>query len=180
LEQGKPAVLSWDEFHKVMTPFIRKVVERDILHSFAPDPSPADQAKLLPRTFVQQIDLIELKFTEHLEAVSQFFKASLDRTKWGESGEVHPSSLDDLDKRLMQTWVNMKRKAFIQASEKTDAEKGQVLYSECMLHKDQLEAAQTPPHFIPGCFHLLADDLKVGWHPNYVSELKKRGKKLAS
>ncbi|MEK9138972.1 MAG: ABC-three component system protein, partial [Bacteroidota bacterium] len=152
LEQKKQAVISWENFHEEMTKFIRKVVERDILQSFAPEPTPADKMKLFPRVFVQQLELIELGFAECLEAVSQFFKGSFDRTKWGESGEVHPSSLDELDERLMQAWKNRKRKAFIQASGKPEAEKGQLLYSECMLHNDKLEGSETPPHFIPGCY----------------------------
>ncbi len=171
LEQRRPAVIAWEDFHQEMTTFIRKVAERDILQSFAPEPTPTEQTELLPRLFVRQMELIELEFAERLEAVSHFFKASLDRAKWGESGEVHPSSLDDLDSRLFQTWKNHRRKSFIQAADKTDTDKGQLLFSECMLHKDMLEGAETPPHFIPGCFHLLADDLEVGWHPNYVAEL---------
>ena len=176
LEQRKPAVLAWEDFHQEMVTFIRKVAERDILQSFAPEPTPVDKMKLLPRAFVQQLQLINIEFAEHLDAVSQFFKASLDRTKWGESGEVHPSSLDELDERLMQTWKNMKRRAFIQASGKADTEKGQLLYADCMLHDDRLEGAETPSHFIPGCFHMLADDLKVGWHPDYSAELKRKRK----
>lgn len=173
LEQRRPAVLAWSDFQKEMTGFIRKVAERDILQSFAPDPSPTDTARLLPRVFVQQLELIGLDFADRLDAVSQFFKASLDRTKWGESGEIHPSSLDDLDGRLMQTWKHKKRKTFIEASEKDDATKGQLLFSDCMLHEDKLEGADTPSHFVPGCFHLLADELKVGWHPDYAAEVKK-------
>lgn len=173
LEQRKPAIIAWSDFEKEMTGFIRKVAERDILQSFAPEPSPTDTARLLPRVFVQQLELIGLDFSDRLDAVSQFFKASLDRTKWGESGEIHPSSLDDLDGRLMQTWKHTKRKTFIEASEKDDAAKGQLLFSDCMLHEDKLEGADTPSHFIAGCFHLLADELKVGWHPDYAAEMKK-------
>jgi len=174
LEQRKPAIIAWSDFGKEMTGFIRKVAERDILQSFAPDPGPSDTARLLPRIFVQQLELIGLDFPDRLDAVSQFFKASLDRTKWGENGDVHPSSLDDLDERLMQTWKHKKRKAFIEASEKQDAAKGQILFSDCMLHQDKLEGADTPSHFIPGCFHLLADELKVGWHPDYAAEMKRK------
>lgn len=173
LEQRKPAVLAWADFEKEMTLFIRKVAERDILQSFAPDPTPTEAAQLLPRAFVQQLELIGLEFADRLDAVSQFFKASLDRTKWGESGEVHPSSLDELDERLMQTWKHKKRRTFLEASQKDEADKGQMLFSDCMLHQDTLEGADTPSHFIPGCFHLLADELKVGWHPEYAAEMKK-------
>jgi hypothetical protein len=174
LEQRKPAIIAWSDFEKEMTGFIRKVAERDILQSFAPDPSPSDTARLLPRVFVQQLELIGLDFTDRLDAVSQFFKSSFDRTKWGESGDVHPSSLDDLDERLMQTWKHKKRRTFIEASEKDEAAKGQILFSDCMLHQDKLEGADTPSHFIPGCFHLLADELRVGWHPDFAAEMKRR------
>jgi hypothetical protein len=29
-----------------------------------------------------------------------------------------------------------------------------------------------PSHFIPGCLHRLADDMSIGWHPNYEQQLK--------
>ncbi|EOF8283502.1 hypothetical protein ACK2QS_005141 [Salmonella enterica subsp. enterica serovar Tennessee] len=31
-----------------------------------------------------------------------------------------------------------------------------------------------PSHFIPGCYHILADSLAVGWHPNYTTQLKNK------
>ena len=35
-----------------------------------------------------------------------------------------------------------------------------------------VQAMQPPGHFIPGCLHRLADDMSIGWHPDYVQQLK--------
>jgi hypothetical protein len=41
-----------------------------------------------------------------------------------------------------------------------------------MQHRTQVQAMVPPPHFVPGCFHRLADTMDVGWHPNYQEALK--------
>ena len=49
---------------------------------------------------------------------------------------------------------------------------GQALYSMCMDFTTPLQAMQPPDHFIPGCFHRLADDTSIGWHPDFEQRLK--------
>jgi hypothetical protein len=177
LEQSKAAILARDEFHQEMTLLVRKYTERAILHSFAPAPTREQTEALLPKLFVQQLQLVELGFDEQLEAISQFFRAVWDRTKWGETGEVHRTSLDQLDESLVASWKNLKKITSITSSQQPDVQKGQLLLAQCMEHKANVEHLQPPAHFIPGCFHLLADALKVGWHPNYQHELQQRVEK---
>jgi hypothetical protein len=173
LEQQQSAIIARDEFHKEMIPLVRKHVERALLHSFSPAPTPEQTASILPQTFVQQLQIIEKDWEDQVDAVSNYFRAAADRTTWGQTGDIDPSSLDELDKTLAATWKNLKTIAHLQTQHGSVA-KGQLLLAECMCFQTALEGLQVPTHFIPGCFHLLADELKIGWHPDFLNELKKR------
>ena len=170
--QGRAAILSRDEFHAEMTTYIRKHAERSILQSVAPEELPDGKAsELLPKVFVQQLQLIGLDFETQLEAVSDFFRASVDRTYWGETLQVHEKSFKELDATLTKTWRNLKIQTVAEHGNKSPENQGQALYAGCMLIKELVENQTPPSHFIPGCFHTLAEDKSVGWHPTYREKL---------
>ena len=79
---------------------------------------------------------------------------------------------DDLDAALKRSWKNKRRTCGIEHGSKPGEIQGQALYSDCMDFTIYLQAMQPPDHFIPGCFHRLADDLSIGWHPDYEQQLK--------
>jgi hypothetical protein len=166
-ERKLPAILSRDEFHRDMQAFYKKFVERSILISFANDPTPADVETHRAKTFVRQLEIISADFEDQMAAISNYFKAALDRTRWGLSGMVQKESFDELDKNLVETWKNHHKITSIRDGHRPPNQRGQLLLAECMQHTVPIENLQAPPHFIPGCFHVLADDLKVGWHPEY-------------
>ena len=168
MEKQRPAILSRDEFHKEMTAYIRKHRERAILRSVAPAEVPKEKkVELMPRTFVRQLEVVGADFNDRLQAVSDFFRATYDRTEWGAGGEIHPDSFDEFDDRLQRSWSNLRRVCEIQHKPLQEEERGLLLYSQCSQHPDQLENQCVPNHFVPGTFHHLADQQKVGWHPRY-------------
>lgn len=79
---------------------------------------------------------------------------------------VQKESFDELDKNLVETWKNHQKTTAIRDGPRPPEHQGQLLLVECMKHTTPVENLQAPPHFIPGCFHVLADDLKVCWHPD--------------
>lgn len=172
LEAGRPAVIARDAFHDWYTSYLRKVDRDTVLLSRAKPPSEEESRGQLPRVFVQQLDLIGLSFEDKLEAVSDYLMAAADRTTWALSGEVDVSSFDDLDATLKRSWKNKRRTCSIEHGSKPSELQGQALYSDCMDITVPLQAMQPPDHFLPGCFHRLADDMSIGWHPDYEQQLK--------
>jgi hypothetical protein len=173
LEKKLPAVLSRDEFHAAYTAYCRRIDRDTILKSSAKRPSEEESKTRLPDTFVQQLDLIELSYEEKLSAVSDYLMASSDRTAWEKSGEVDRDSFDELDESLSRYWTNRLRAMRAEHGSKPECSQGQLLYSQRMDYRVPLQAMETPQHFIPGCYHQLADILNLGWHPNYQALLKK-------
>jgi hypothetical protein len=174
LARGKPAVIASDEFLRELTSFVQKYDRNKILYSFAPLP-PADvaAAELPVRTYVRQLDLIELDYDEKLRAANDYLRASLDRSIWAEKGLVHPSSFDEFGEELERAWAAKKMSVGVQAAGKPHVDVGRLLYAECLQVKQDLQATAVPSHFTPGCFHALAEDQKVGWHPGYKAALAK-------
>lgn len=172
LEAGRPAIIARDAFYDWYASYLRKVDRDTVLLSRAKRPSEEESRGHLPKIFVQQLDLIGLPFEDKLEAVSDFLMAAADRTTWALSGEVDPSSFDDLDALLKRNWKNKRRTCAIDHGTKPGDLQGQALYSDCIGLTVPVQAMQPPDHFIPGCFHRLADDLSIGWHPDYQQQIK--------
>lgn len=172
LEAGSAAVIGRDEFQTWYVAYVRKVDRETVLLSRAKAPSEEESKGHLPRIFVQQMDLIDMTFEDKLEAVSDYLMAAADRTDWAASGEVDSTSFDDLDATLKRSWKNKRLACKVAHGSKPLHEQGQALYVDCMQVDVSLQAMEPPKHFIPGCFHRLADDLSIGWHPDYSQQLK--------
>lgn len=172
LEAGRPAVIARDAFYGWYAAYLRKVDRDTVLPSRATAPSEEESRGQMPKIFVQQLDLIGLPFEDKLEAASDYLMAAADRTAWAVSGEVDVSSFDDLDAALKRGWKNKRRTCGIEHGSKPGEVQGQALYSKCMDFTTPLQAMQPPDHFIPGCFHRLADDISIGWHPEFEQRLK--------
>jgi len=167
LEVGLPAVISRDEFHAEYIAYARRIDRDSILESFAPNPSDEERLKHLPSTFVRQLDLIELSFDDKLAAISDYLRACWDRTHWSKTGDVHEKSFAELDDTLCRVWKNRRQAADVEAAARSVVERGRLVHARCMDHQAPVQGMDPPPHFVPGCFHRLADELVIGWHPTY-------------
>ncbi|WP_236687569.1 ABC-three component system protein [Chromobacterium subtsugae] len=174
LAEGAPAIIERDEFHAWYGAYVRKIDRETVLLSRARAPCEEESKGHLPRVFVQQLDIIGMTFEDKLEAVSDYLMAAADRTDWAIRGEVDASSFEDLDKTLQRNWKNKRLTCKIDYGNKPKDEQGQALYAQCMQIDASLQAMAPPEHFIPGCFHRLADDLSVGWHPDYMHQLRSK------
>ncbi len=172
LEAGKPAVIARNDFHSWYTAYVQKIDRQTVLLSRASAPSEEVSRGYFPGNFIRQLDIIGLSFEEMLGAASDYFMASFDRTDWAARGEVDETSFDDLDDALKRAWKNKQRLCGLNHSSKSEQDQGQALYFDCMQFTAPVQAMSPPGHFIPGCFHMLADDLVVGWHPSYEAQLK--------
>jgi hypothetical protein len=88
---------------------------------------------------------------------------------------VHRSSFDEFEDVLVRAWTAKKEIAAIQSKGQWADTCGRLLYSECSLVQSPLEGRSVPPHFTPGCYHALADQLAVGWHPDFKALLGSSG-----
>ena len=114
LEAGRPAVIGRDEFAGWYATFVRKIDRDTVLLSRARMPSEEEARGLMPKVFVQQLEIIGLSYEDKLEAVSDYLMAAADRTEWAVRGEVDETSFEDLDSVLKRNWKNKRRAGSIQ------------------------------------------------------------------
>lgn len=171
LEAGKPAIITSDEFHTWYTAYVQKVDRDMVLRTHAKRPSDKEVEDHLPRIFVQQLDLIGLPFEDKLEAVGDYLMAAADRTAWAASGDVDATSFGELDISLKRTWKNKRLACKVAHADKAIGDQGLALYADCMDVNLAVQHKEAPDHFIPGCLHRLADDLSIGWHPDFAGQL---------
>ncbi len=172
LEVGRPAIIGRDEFKVAYDTYVRKIDRDTVLLSRAKAPSPDESQNFLPKIFVQQLEIIGMPFEDKLEAVSDYLMAAADRTDWAVRGEVDVTSLDELDSTLKRNWKNKRLACKVMHADKAQDQQGQALYADCMQVSVSVQAMDPPKHFIPGCLHRLADDLSIGWHPDYEQRLQ--------
>ena len=174
--QTRPARIAKREFHDALLNYVRKHDRDDILRSIAGKPTEDNvKSELAFRIYVRQVQLIILDETDVLAAVNDFLMASNDRTAWAEDGHISKAGVETFSGELSRTWKNKKEKVTRAYSEKSENDRGQLLYYECMDHTAKLEGLETPAHFTRGSFHALAEDRLIGWHPKYAVELSARG-----
>lgn len=172
LEQGHPAIVAADVFASELLAFVRKYDRFTILNCMAPTPDPAAiDIELQSRRYVKQLELIGSDYDSKLRAANDYLKASVNRSIWASKGLVHRSSFDEFEDVLVRAWSAKKEIVAIQSSQHPPALRGRLLYSECSLVHATLDGRPIPPHFTPGCYHALADQLTVGWHSDYKNLL---------
>jgi len=175
IEQGRPAVISTDRFNVELGAFVRRVDRAEILNCFAPPPTQeAVDLELKDRVYVQQLDLIGVDFDTKLAAARDYLRASVNRSVWASKGLVHRAGFDEFEEKLARTWRAKRDVLRVTATNHSPEQQGLLLYSECSQVDVPLEGRPLPSHFVPGCYHAMAETLDVGWHPDYKRQVSSR------
>lgn len=174
LEKHSPCVLKYDDFHHEMTSYLEKLRRGDYLPSLTDAPTEDQIVQLESHDFVEQLRIIDSDSEEVREAISDYYLATADRVKWIEDGWVNSKTFGDLEEGLTRYWKNTKKQIVLDSS-LDDKIIGRKLFLSCSNHQTRIEGMDPPFHFVPGCFHSLANSLSIGWHPDYPN-LVKRGK----
>lgn len=171
IQARKPATIAVHDFHAEMTAYLRRINYRGLLTSVAPNPLPSEIAAQRFRLYVQQLQLIDCSEEDTIEAINAYLRASVDRSKWAEEGIVHAQSFTDFTEALLGYWRNKRRQFSISYAGLQAIKRGELLLLDCQIHKETLEGLELPAYFVPGSYHALADDMQLGWHPDYETML---------
>ena len=175
IQKGLQGTVSCEEFNAAMTQWARKHDRETILKSYAAEPSEAVMQGQLgqPRSYVQQLEKIDCDDETKIGAIKDFFMAAHDRTVWAEKSVVDEEGLCNFEKGLERHWNSNQHEISIEQDSLDDAKKGQLLLYRCLRHKQALQDyVEIPEYFIPGSFHSLADNLSIGWHPEWEAIFK--------
>ncbi len=178
-ERRKPMVIYSKDFRNELTARYREINQKLSLVEIAPKPSEDMINNELEafRVYVEQLDIVDCDYTDKVEAVSDYLRASANRTVWAANGDISDEALSSFSEELMRVWKNQKKVLDIIYKNSDKIERGQLLYFECKDKQIDMGTLVAPSFFTSGCFQALADDESIGWHPEYKNILKaRRGK----
>jgi hypothetical protein len=133
-------------------------------------------SEFLDRAFVKQLEIISVGRRRVLFAVRDYWRAYTQRSKWLEDGLVEPGELSRYERRLCEAWDGrfeaMKDALGQVAAEEAMRREARELYAwaendaQILIRPRVTESA-----LVKGSFHMLSDDLRVGWHPEFAARL---------
>jgi hypothetical protein len=172
LETGRAPVIARDGFVHELRAFYGRIAPSNSLPDLAPKPNADDLLRMMPFKFVRQLQLVETDRDSLRHAMTCYFKAVRARTIWGERALVHDSSIDALEEDLKQVWRNAREHVFSDPNRPDASLRGRLLQGRCSEYRCLVESKIVPDYFVPGCFHTLADELMIGWHPDYRGQMQ--------
>lgn len=128
------------------------------------------------RIFVEQLRLILLGNARLRMAIGDYYRAFQQRTRWLNEGLLYPRELEEYEGYLVGEWRRqfemMKEDIEELPSEDRMAKLGKDLFNWSQknnfipIRRDYLDA-----YFSRGSCHVLANSLKIGWHPEFAERL---------
>jgi len=127
--------------------------------------------------FVQQLRMIEIGNPRVVFAIRNYFRAFEQRSRWIREDLLLVGELGRYEDRLVEEWdlrfQQMRDELGDETAEEAKKREAQTLYKwiETGMHHS-IRPGVTELSIARGTYHMLADDQRVGWHPEFVQRLK--------
>jgi hypothetical protein len=136
----------------------------------------ADQRELGEdeRVFVRQLQLLAISSRSLELAIRDYKRAYMQRARWTDDALVSSRELRRYEERLLDEWEHVSASAWENASSDDD---GRVRAGFDVYDRIQSVDLWIRPNcqerFVSrGSYHMLANELKVGWHPDFLARLR--------
>ena len=102
-----------------------------------------------------------------IRACSDYFRAGINRHEWIERALISVEEADEFERKLYSAYEGEKERIDLECFGLSDIDKGRLLLNAC--ERQQVKIADRDPvdRTIPGTYHHLSDDLRLGWHPKW-------------
>ena len=124
--------------------------------------------------FVRQLLLLNAREPRILNAQKDFLRARAQRSKWIREARVDPAEVNNYDRSLCDFWCTRFAIMTDEIDESTDENEkrrlGRTLLAWAETQIFPLRGAQAQ-FLTSGSYHALADEVRVGWHPDYETNL---------
>lgn len=131
--------------------------------------------------YLKQLELLAASEELYEEALVNVLRARTERQNILDAGMSGQNDVDLFDRELLGTWTRLylryvRSRTVPATNEEANRKIGWRIYDGCMGYSAYIGLTRivTPAYLSCGSFHLLSDHLKVGWHPEFESRLRKR------
>lgn len=160
----------------------------DIQESLKPDSLPIDEdldalmvaLEQLPefadRPFYKQVELVSGSQVRIRNAITSYLQAFRQRSAWTRHDLLFDADLDKYDKRLQAEWELQYGQVCDEvgpdATDAAMAQAGRALLKWAEDAHISIRSGVNVPWVCRGSLHMLAEDMRVGWHPQFETRLK--------
>ena len=175
IDEASPPILSSEfesEWHDLQEQFKRDAlpVDRDILEQ------EVDAAAHQNAVFVHQVRLAGIGPERILAAIRDYYRAFAQRSRWMREELLLVGELDSYERLLREEWAiqfhRLADEIGDEAADEAMRRAAQTVYAwvedSCYPIRPRVEH----PSLSRGSFHILADSLRVGWHPQFIARLR--------
>jgi hypothetical protein len=129
------------------------------------------------RMFVHQLNLIEIGNRRIFYAIKNYFRAFEQRSRWVREDLLLVGELERYEERLIEEWEilfeRMREELGEQAAEEEKKKSAQALYKWVETDASFPIRPRCNERFITrGSYQILADQQRVGWHPEFLIRLQ--------
>lgn len=174
VENNEAIIISFENYQVQLRALYRDYNQKHSLmpHSVKPSKFEIQNELQQQRTYITQLEIIDCDYTEKIEAINDFIRASIDRTIWADNGDISFLSMQSYEETLKRSWNLERKMIMIEKKNELPEEQGKLIYYKCQRNQIEMPSVSVPEFFQNGCYHLLADGLEVGWHPQYLEKIK--------
>jgi hypothetical protein len=138
------------------------------------------------KIFIEQLKTIKVTPKTISDAICDYYRAYNQRGLWVRKSKILNSHLEEYDTRLTNEWSrefeNMISNIDENCPENVQEKQGRDLYNTIgnkTLPICEAENHKIKGHYIMrGSFHMLANKVRIGWHPNYKDKMEDYQKSL--
>lgn len=173
IQLSQPPILDADAFKTTFRAFVQKNVMSNYLTTLSEKPLDGEIDAMLANRplFLRQLELVAVNHEEKVRAVSDLLRSSADKARWADAGLIFEDSLKEWDENLVARQGYIAGEIADLHGEKDGVIRGRLVYRRCAQLEAPLEGRAVPSHFVHGCFNSLADERRLGWHPEFESLL---------
>lgn len=130
------------------------------------------------KVFIEQLKLINAKGSRCMNAIYDYYRASAQRSKWGREDLVSSMEIEKYEEKLEKEWERI-YDAFVEEIEDESDEKEKIRIGKGIYKKIELDTKINirekcvEPYVMRGSYHMLSDELRVGWHPDFKTIISK-------
>lgn len=127
------------------------------------------------RIFIEQLKLVKIGQKRITHAISDFYRSSRQRSKWIRDMSIPISDLETYDEKLHHEWerifARMEEDLENETIDELIIKAGKDLYEKVMELNFHIRSRCTEEFITRGSYHMLANQLRLGWHLNFQALL---------
>lgn len=145
-----------------------------LLDNILEEDLPANQ-----KIFLEQLRLLNLRSSHLNNALKDYYRAYEQRTRWVRNDLLYMNDLIAYERRLKDAWqdaydwmVDELEESGEEIEEIQKIKKGKKLYKSLMNKDIRIRQRCQEPFVMKGSYHMLANELKIGWHVDFEERLR--------